>query len=307
MCCFAGSVRSVSDTSIFARLSGTGTQFLAYEMRFESDEPNAMILPLPVRPGTEEADVRFIDLSGYDRLFRDLRRGFPSRYPVPMAAAVESSRSGMLQNKKLVVQNVGDFEASFVPSMEDFRRLDPRFSIAPETWRKIPAYKDYGFAVFQLKALSGKPHPMAFEFPTRLPDTVFFPTVHIHDGEVHSKEHFDHDLFCQHPQLDRAAGGYTEKVDPNTQLVRSDSVADRFVKTEKTAGIIDPDLMVHRRELHGNLTNNDTWISTRVQASAIPRSLLPFLPWVAVATATGWFLNRRQRLSSRSGQTTLPS
>ena len=67
-----------------------------------------------------------------------------------------------------------------------------RFSIKKEIWSKIPAYADYGFAVFQLKALSGTLHPIAFEFDTRLRDTLFFPTIHIHDGTVHAEDAFDH-------------------------------------------------------------------------------------------------------------------
>ena len=40
-------------------------------------------------------------------------------------------------------------------------------------------------------------HPMAFEFPRRAPAALFFPTVHIHDGEVHETAMFDHRLYCQ--------------------------------------------------------------------------------------------------------------
>ena len=33
---------------------------------------------------------------------------------------------------------------------------------------------------------AGRVHPMAFEFPTRSPDEIFFPTAHIHDGACHA-------------------------------------------------------------------------------------------------------------------------
>ena len=33
-------------------------------------------------------------------------------------------------------------------------------------------------------------HPMAFEFPTRHPDKLFFPTNHVHDGALHDKAVF---------------------------------------------------------------------------------------------------------------------
>ncbi len=38
----------------------------------------------------------------------------------------------------LSVQQVGDYIASFVPTMADFSRLDPQFLIPKETWDKIP-------------------------------------------------------------------------------------------------------------------------------------------------------------------------
>ncbi len=38
---------------------------------------------------------------------------------------------------------------------------------------------------------------MAFAFSTRMPETLFFPTVHVHDGRYHETAHFDHILFCQ--------------------------------------------------------------------------------------------------------------
>lgn len=39
MCCFAQPVDLVKDTQIFARLTGTGTQYVAYQMNYESDLP----------------------------------------------------------------------------------------------------------------------------------------------------------------------------------------------------------------------------------------------------------------------------
>ena len=37
---------------------------------------------------------------------------------------------------------VGAFEASFVPSMDDFNRLDPRFRISQEVWKQCPEPMD---------------------------------------------------------------------------------------------------------------------------------------------------------------------
>jgi hypothetical protein len=57
---------------------------------------------------------------------------------------------------------------------------------------------DFGFAVFKLKPAADpkEVHPLAFEFPRRN-DLLYFPTLHIHDGEIHPNAQFDHMLYCQ--------------------------------------------------------------------------------------------------------------
>ena len=76
---------------------------------------------------------------------------------------------------------VGDFEASFVPTVKDFNRLDARFQLPAELFAKMPDYQHFGFAVFKLKPGMQTVQPMAFDFPAAKPGHLFFPTVHIHD------------------------------------------------------------------------------------------------------------------------------
>jgi hypothetical protein len=196
MCCFSGAVEHVGATKIFARPTRLG-QFLVYSMSVELGAPLAMILPLPVPVSSSDDAVRFVDLSGYPTLFDDLHAAFPMSFAMGQAA----SRGAVAKDEALMleVHQVGSFEASFVPSLADFDRLDPRFRISPAVWAKLPQYADWGFAVFQLSPKRGLQtvHPMALELPVRDPSTLFFPTVHIHDGTVHSTARFDHDLYCQ--------------------------------------------------------------------------------------------------------------
>lgn len=77
MCCFSRPIKHVAQTQIFARSAPQGEQFLVYKMSVKLDEELAMILPLPVPPGSTEDAARFIDLSRYDAFFSDLSRGFP--------------------------------------------------------------------------------------------------------------------------------------------------------------------------------------------------------------------------------------
>src|SRR5262245_26408336 len=121
MCCFSRPVQSVSATQIFARSDVGGRQVLAYSMTLKAKEDLAMVLPLPVKPGSGEKTIRFIDLKEYPDFFADLRKGFPE--PVTRAGGAKSRSFGGGPEAKLEVVNVGNFEASFVPTVADFARL----------------------------------------------------------------------------------------------------------------------------------------------------------------------------------------
>ena len=301
MCCFAGPVRSVTSTRIFGRLTGVGTQFIAYQMKYRSDALNAMILPLPTVKKPGEDAVRFVDLSGYDRFFADLDRGFMHR-PKSRSLFLPAINSAI--DRPLKVHKVGNFDASFVPTMKDFDRLDPRFTISKDVWAQLPEYQDWGFAVFQLHELAGEPHAMAFEFQTRQKETVFFPTVHIHDGKVHGEEEFDHTLYTQHAGLDAIAGEASFRPDPGTKMMRSTGPASKFVKTEKTQGLVDGDLLVHRRQMKGTFTNNDVWISTHPATNATRSrgqkyGAIKTLAPLGMLVPLTWIVSRRNHLRNK--------
>jgi hypothetical protein len=94
---------------------------------------------------------------------------------------------------------------------------------------------------------------MAFTFPTRHPDTLFFPTVHIHDGKVHAEEDFDHELYCQVPRT-----GLPQMV----PWQESERLALTFSKPGKAAQLIIPNPHVYRRALVGKLKNEDIKLAT---------------------------------------------
>lgn len=265
MCCFSQPIERVSDTHIFAR-AGNGRQFLVYSMTYAASNALAMVLPLPVPSNPPEDAVRFINLEQYTHFFDDMRRGFP-----PKVAASRSFTRSMASYEMptLKVHDVGRYEASFVPCFDDFDRLDERFRIPADVWRRLPDYQDYGFAVFKLKdtrsprrsGLLGRlfprapqpqrVHPMAFSFPRRNPDLLYFPTVHIHDRQVHPYARFDHMLYCQ----------------PDAELVpylqgweASFGPASRFMEIDRTEGIVAPTVPCWRRPLVGRLQNKDTLV-----------------------------------------------
>lgn len=261
MCCFSRPVEHVSSTQIFARLlpgPDEARQALVYSMDVEIAEELAMVLPLPVAAGAGEDAVRFVDLSGYSRFFTDVREAFPKFYA--------QSRKGGLSLRSppapatLVVHDVGDFVASFVPTKDDFGRLDPRFRISPEVLRARPAYDDHGFAVFQLKPRRGlfglrrkrqTVHPMAFTFPTRRPNALFFPTLHVHDGTIPARAAFDHSLYLQ--TEDRV-------LSRTCAFERSGARLGAYVDASRAAGLVDGDAVAFRHTLLGHLPNEDTWL-----------------------------------------------
>ncbi|MEX2187509.1 MAG: hypothetical protein WD875_11970 [Pirellulales bacterium] len=248
MCCFSGQVQHVADTNIFARASAEGRQFLVYSMKFKADDAVAMILPLPVPKEPKEDAVKFINLEKYEDFFEDLKRGFPEP-PTNRAGALDDD--ARKADPQLKVIEVGSFEASFVPAIKDFARLDKRFRLPDGVWEKLGGYSDYGFAVFKLKAGEQKIHPMAFEFPRRDANKLFFPTVHIHDGKVHDKAGFDHALYCQ------VAEGQSL---PMFDWRESPQHAVEFVKIDKAQGIVKKNAHVYLRTMHGRLKNADVLV-----------------------------------------------
>jgi hypothetical protein len=250
MCCFSGPVEDVSKTKIFARFTKEREQAVVYQMQYKASEPLAMILPIPVGSKEEDA-VKFISLKEYEKFFDDLHAGFPqpkSRGPLTLGGA-----GGVDSKHELEVVEVGNFVASFVPTIADFERLDKRFRLPSSAWDKLPAYKEYGFAVFQLKPEAESVHPMAFTFPTAKANSpLFFPTVHIHDGEVHAKADFDHTLYLQPKGSSQMLPrGWEESPQP----------AGMFMKVKKSQGLIDVDLHCYRRKLQGELKNADTFVA----------------------------------------------
>lgn len=206
-----------------------------------------MVLPLPVKPGSGEKAVTFIDLKDYPDFFADLRKGFPE--PLANAGGAKPRSFGAAPEAKLEVVNVGNFEASFVPTEADFSRLDARFRLPPGTWDKLPAYRDHGFAVFKLKSGESKIHPMAFSFPRAKPTELFFPTVHIHDGKVHERAKFDHVLYCQRGPMDQfVLLDWDESFRP----------AGFFMDLKKAQDVLDGNEHCYKRTLTGTLPNKDT-------------------------------------------------
>ncbi len=247
MCCFSRPVKSVTATNIFARPAEKDRQFLVYEMKFEAAEDVAMVLPLSIAENAGDDAVQFIDLSGYANFFEDMKALFPE--PVAASADGFTLFGGATREAKLAVVNVGSFEASYVPSIADFSRLDERFRLPTAVWEQLPTYKSFGFAVFKLKAGNNKVHPMAFNFVRENTSQLFYPTLHIHDGTVPKIARFDHTLYAQKGE---AAIGDMEN------WTESSSLAKTKVDEKRANNLVAGDEHMYARTLTGALVNGDT-------------------------------------------------
>ncbi len=239
----------VADTSIFGRFIEPGVQCLVYSMELSVAGDVAMILPLPVVRGAGEAAATFVSLEQHAGFFDAMRELF--EIPAQRSAASKATPRFLATAPKLKVHDVGSFEASFVPTMRDFTRLDERFRLPEEIWRGLGDYADWGFAVFRLKAGKRKQiHPMALRFVTRDRARIFFPTVHVHDGKVRARARFDHALYYQGSEPD--AGDDTAFMRPSQDY----------------EGLVARARQVFRRELRGTLPNRDTWIASGYRAES---------------------------------------
>lgn len=283
MCIFSSQVQSVGATRIFVADLGRGVHATAYQMDFLASEPVAMILPVPVLKGTGDEALAFVSLGGYVRFFNDLDRCFPE----PEAWRKGSyGLSAPILASILAVHEVGDFEASYVPSIADFPRLDPRFRLPESAWETLPDYHDFGFAVFQLRPgpKLRRVHPIAYRYPAERPEALFFPTVHVHDGGGAEPEAlFAHNLYAQGPWPVKGLG-WEVGVQPG-----------RVMDPARSQGLIAPDVPVQRAQLYGFYPNADILAlggSGGMRAEAVPARACS-----GVGDRLGWqdFTARRRR------------
>lgn len=250
MCCFTDEVEKVADTNIFARGMGE-RQLLVYSMAYAAKSPLAMVLPLPVAPGSAEDALRFISLEDCPDFFAHLASGFPSEQDD------EDDLGGTLsavevEERTLEVHQVGAYEASFVPRPEDFGRLDERYRLPADLWLELNRYRDYGFAVFKLRQTGlANVHPMAFDFPRRHADRLFFPTLHIHQRKLERWARFDHMLYCQpEPAMNWHLQSWTDSPGP----------ASSFVDCAQARALLELEFPCWRVALDGWRDNDDSWL-----------------------------------------------
>lgn len=237
----------VSNTRIYARESpraGGRHQFLVYQMVAQASQDLAMILPLPVPTGTRESEVHFLAMDHWPQLFEHFNQLFPS-LSMSLKFSLFAPFMKRAEGAYLRRVEVGDYEASFVPTLAHFDQLDPWYCLPPETWNQLPRYADYGFAVLQTQTR----HPLRPSHGLRISTPRYGPTLLSHRA---------------HP---RRPGAFRSRLQTD---LRPPGWKTGFWHPYDHPSIcaLEPherpflDLMrsLHRTRLTGVLPNEDTWL-----------------------------------------------
>eukprot|EP01128_Nolandella_sp_AFSM9_P006387 TRINITY_DN3269_c0_g1_i1.p1 TRINITY_DN3269_c0_g1~~TRINITY_DN3269_c0_g1_i1.p1 ORF type:complete len:288 (-),score=23.86 TRINITY_DN3269_c0_g1_i1:160-1023(-) len=218
MCIFNVKVGVVRSTRILVSLTSGGRQATVYEnavsvvgttrrqsqaakkaalekkVKEDRNNANAMILPCPLSPGH---DVIPLDFSKDSFSFAQLEKAFPQ--PRRTKARARKGRRDRSGGEKLKVVQVGAYSVSIAKSLLDLTLIDSDVFKVNEAI--LPALKEryssgFGFVICAFNAANKiEPHPIGYIHDAPDVNSLFVPTLHIHDGEVHKKESFDHNIY----------------------------------------------------------------------------------------------------------------
>jgi hypothetical protein len=150
----------------------------------------ALILPVPVAIGDRSHSVRFIDLASYRDFFKDLDRVFQ-----------RDCRNSRAPKRVQVLESVTPLDLTYLPTVESFSTVDNRLRLNGTFWGQLPQYSDCGFVLVTLPDTLDTIKtvcPFAFEFQTRLVDSlIFFPTLQLNQFRIDAQVFYDHELFYQ--------------------------------------------------------------------------------------------------------------
>lgn len=248
MALFTQPVQVVGPINMFARATADGQQVLACNFRYTAEAEFTLILPLPTPPDASAQAVRFIDLSNYDGFFGDLRRGFPDL----TREAEKVSLTDRIREKVLDWLDIDTTQAeiTFAPNRAALLHIAEQFKLSAEVQQALARFQQDGFVCLKLAAGSNRLPPLAFEFPRRAPESVFFPTAHSVGGQFDPQASFNYTLFCQSPHRSLK---WRVAADDNFRPL----TAREFMKPDKAHGLIDPADGLLMQRLRGPFENVD--------------------------------------------------
>jgi hypothetical protein len=191
MCCFNHPIDHVHSTRIFVG-TRNGQQITVYSAALVGSRIE-MVLPVRSR-GAEK--IEFVDMKSYPTFFEDCER---ASMPVTRAGKVMSAGSRTAAAPGyLPVERVGDYDASFAPSLPDLKRADPRvFRLSPRleaVFRPHYPPDEFGYVIYKL-VHSGTMHPFAYRHAHTEGEPLFVPTRHEHGHD--GPPDWDHRIYHQ--------------------------------------------------------------------------------------------------------------
>jgi hypothetical protein len=271
---------------MFARLDGVGNQYIVYSVEYSSPTDVALILPIPVVPG--DASVQFVPMDCYDDFFNNLASGFVA----PSTGRWIQDMSG--GGETFAVQSVRPKGAFYVPTFDDFARLDLSLRPSVDLLDKFPNYRDFGFVVLKLPSTDlpagtgglsaqallelrqqygcevvspARLSPIAFRFASREPRCVYFPLTIFEGDEYKPIVEFDHTLYLQH---DKLGNEFAQHHVGHVSLR-----ASNFMRDSGKDGVVHPRSCCFRRILRGSAANQDLWVYPSNAAARVARWLRP--------------------------------
>jgi len=243
---FSLPVRVASTFNFFARANGDH-QFLACNFRYQAESPFTLILPLPTPPDASANAVRFINLSGYDEFFGDLRRGFPN---LTRDTGKQSFTDRLLEKvRDWLDLDTTQIEFAFFPNRTVLAQMHADWPVSDAVWTALEPYAECGLVALKLEAGANRLPPMAFEFPRRDSTELTFPTAH--NLPAAAAASLRHALYAQTAQR-----SLQWRISINAEDERPLRARD-FVKADRTLGLIDPDQPIVSRRLTGAIDNAD--------------------------------------------------
>ncbi|MBI5566494.1 MAG: hypothetical protein HY870_16460 [Chloroflexi bacterium] len=243
---FSMPIRVASTFNYFAR-ANADHQFLACNFRYEAETPFTLILPLPTPPDTPASAVRFINLSGYDEFFSDMRRGFPN---LTRDTGKQSFTDRLLEKvRDWLDLDTTQIEFAFFPNRTVLAEMHDSWPVSDAVWASLEPYAACGLVGLKLEAGANRLPPIAFEYPRRNLDELAFPTAH--NLPQSSAVTLRHALYAQ-----TSKRSLEWRISINAEDERP-LRAREFVKTDRTLGLIDPDQPIVSRRLAGPTGNVD--------------------------------------------------
>jgi hypothetical protein len=241
MSIFSQPVSAAADINLFGRVDGDRQQ-LVIGMRISASTDTALIVPLPIRPGCGDHEVKLTLLTQRRAFFAAIAQGFQSTANTNQRRDEEEDDA-----PRTVRYTYADpIQTVYVPSPVGFNALDEAFRLPRAVLAANPQYGSYAFLVHVLPAGHNiRVVPVAVEFPTRDPAHIFFPTVVSLGGPVA-------DVALQDVTV------YTQRVH-HLALDETRDPAGDFMVTD--GGIVAPEHLVQRQVLYGSKPNEDTRIA----------------------------------------------